>query len=158
MNFNIYTIKSQEVINKATEIAGANGQQTIEPGHLLKAILETDENVIGFLLKKLSINKESVAAKVDVIIKSYPKVSGTQQTFLSNDAAAVLQKAESVIKKYGDEFVAVEHLLIGLLEGKDKTAGLLKEFGLNKKDLEEAIKELRGGNTVKDKKQPYVGR
>ncbi len=150
MNFNIYTIKSQEVINKATEIAGANGQQTIEPGHLLKAILETDENVIGFLLKKLSINKESVAAKVDVIIKSYPKVSGTQQTFLSNDAAAVLQKAESVIKKYGDEFVAVEHLLIGLLEGKDKTAGLLKEFGLNKKDLEEAIKELRGGNTVKD--------
>ncbi|MEQ9285591.1 MAG: ATP-dependent chaperone ClpB [Cyclobacteriaceae bacterium] len=150
MNFNIYTIKSQEVLNKATEIAGINGQQAIEPGHLLKAILQTDENVTGFLLKKLSINKEAIHAKVDTIIESYPKVSGSQQPYLSNDAAAALQKAEAAIKKYGDEYVAVEHLLIGLLEGKDKVAGLLKELGFNKKDLEEAIKELRGGNTVTD--------
>lgn len=150
MNFNIYTIKSQEVLNKANEIASSAGQQSIEPGHLLKAILQTDENVIDFLLKKLSINKDSIESKLSVIIKSYPKVSGTEQSFLSNDSAAALQKAEASIKKYGDEFVAVEHLLIGILGGKDAVSSLLKELGFNIKDLESAIKELRGGDQVKD--------
>ena len=150
MNFNIYTIKSQEVLNKANEIASSGGQQAIEPGHLLRAILQTDENVIDFLLKKLSINKEAIEAKLSGIISSYPKVSGTEQSFLSNDSAAALQKAEAAIKKYGDEFVAVEHLLIGILGGKDAVSSLLKELGFNIKDLESAIKELRGGDRVKD--------
>ena len=150
MNFNIYTIKSQEVLNKANEIASSGGQQAIEPGHLLRAILQTDENVIDFLLKKLSINKEAIEAKLNGIISSYPKVSGTEQSFLSNDSAAALQKAEAAIKKYGDEFVAVEHLLIGILGGKDAVSSLLKELGFNIKDLESAIKELRGGDRVKD--------
>ncbi|MFT7032772.1 MAG: ATP-dependent Clp protease ATP-binding subunit ClpB [Cyclobacteriaceae bacterium] len=150
MNFNIYTIKSQEVLNKANEVASSGGQQAIEPGHVLKAILQTDENVIGFLLKKLSINKEAIESKLGGIIRSYPKVSGTEQSFLSNDSASALQKAEVAIKKYGDEFVAVEHLLIGILGGKDAVSLLLKELGFNIKDLESAIKELRGGDQVKD--------
>jgi ATP-dependent Clp protease ATP-binding subunit ClpB len=150
MNFNIYTIKSQEVLNKANEVASGAGQQAIEPGHLLRAILQTDENVIDFLLKKLSINKEAIKIKLSGIISSYPKVSGTEQSFLSNDSAAALQKAEAALKKYGDEFVAVEHLLIGILGGKDAVSSLLKELGFNIKDLESAIKELRGGDQVKD--------
>lgn len=137
-------------MNKANEIASSGGQQAIEPGHLLRAILQTDENVIDFLLKKLSINKEAIEAKLSGIISSYPKVSGTEQSFLSNDSAAALQKAEAAIKKYGDEFVAVEHLLIGILGGKDAVSSLLKELGFNIKDLESAIKELRGGDRVKD--------
>lgn len=150
MNFNIYTIKSQEVLNKANEIASDAGQQSIEPGHLLKAILQTDENVIGFLLKKLSINKEVIETKLAGIIQSYPKVSGSEQSFLSNDSAAALKKAETSIKKYGDEFVAVEHILIGILGGKEATSSLLKELGFNIKDLESAIQELRGGDKVTD--------
>ena len=150
MNFNIYTIKSQEVLNKANEVASGGGHQAIEPGHLLKAILQTDENVIDFLLKKLSVNKAAIEAKLLGIIGSYPKVSGSEQSFLSNDSAAALQKAEAAIKKYGDEFVAVEHLLIGILEGKEAVSSLIKELGFNKKDLETAIKELRGGDKVTD--------
>ena len=150
MNFNTYTIKSQEAINKSGELTRATGQQAIEPGHLLKAILDVDENVVGFLLKKLAINKEALVSKLDEIIEAYPKVSGGGQPYLSNDTAAALQKAEAVIKKLKDEFVAIEHLILGLLEGKEKVASLLKELGFTKKDLETAIDELRGGDSVAD--------
>jgi len=147
MNFNIYTVKSQEVINKAGELVSTNGQQAIEPAHLFQAILESDENVIGFVSKKLGINKDQLVDKIQSQVSTYAKVSG-QQPFLSNDSAAALTKAESIAKKQGDEFVAIEHLILGILSGKDKTASILKEAGFNQKDLESAIKELRGGNKV----------
>ncbi|MEP4094266.1 ATP-dependent chaperone ClpB [Reichenbachiella sp.] len=147
MNFNTYTVKSQEVINKAGELVLANGQQAIEPAHIFQAILESDENVIGFVTKKLGINKEQLAEKIETQVATYAKVSG-QQPYLSNDSAAALTKAESIAKKQGDEFVAIEHIILGILVGKDKTASILKEAGFNRKDLESAINELRGGNKV----------
>ncbi|RJE71469.1 ATP-dependent chaperone ClpB [Reichenbachiella sp. MSK19-1] len=147
MNFNQYTVKSQEVINKAGEIVLAHGQQAIEPAHILKAIVETDENVIGFIVKKLGINKEQLSIRIDEVTASYAKVSGGQP-YLSNESAAALQKAEAIAKKQKDEFIAIEHLILGVLAGKDKAAALLKELGFNQKDLEAAIHELRGGNNV----------
>ena len=147
MNFNQYTIKSQEVLNKSGEIVQANGQQAIEPAHLLQAILQSDENVSGFVLKKLGIARDQFKQKIEDTVNSYAKVSG-QQPYLSNESAQALQKAEVIAKKQGDEFVAVEHILLGILEGKDKAAQLMKELGFNKKDLESAISELRGGSKV----------
>jgi ATP-dependent Clp protease ATP-binding subunit ClpB len=149
MNFDKYTIKSQEVLQKAAEIANANQQQAIEPGHLMKAILASDENVLDFLVKKLHVNRQHLENKLEEIIQSYPKVSG-QQPYLSNDSAAVLREAEKALKEFKDEFIAVEHIIIGILEGKDKVAGLLKDSGLNRKHLLAAIKELRGGSSVTD--------
>lgn len=149
MNFNNYTIKAQEAVQKAAEVATSNQQQAIEPGHLLKGLLLTDENVISFIFKKLSVNRAQLETKLDGIINSYPKISG-QQPYLSNDSAAVLQKATASLKEFKDEFVAIEHIFLGLLAGREKTAQLLKEQGLNEADTKKAIKELRGGASVKD--------
>ena len=149
MNFNNYTIKAQEALQKAAEIAGGYQQQGIEPGHLLKAILQSDENMISFVLNKLSINRKQLDNGLETIIQSYPKVSG-QQPYLSNDSSAVLRKAESYLKEFSDEYVAVEHLLLGLLSGREKTAQLMKQAGFAEKELKLAIQELRGGERVTD--------
>ena len=149
MDFKKYTIKAQEAIQKAAELATGNQQQAIEPGHIMKAILLTDENVFSFLVKKLGVNKVQFETKLDEIINGYPKVSG-QQPYLSNDGHQVLTKALDFLKDFKDEYAAVEHLVLGALEGKEKTAALMKESGFNKKGLIAAIKELRGGNSVTD--------
>jgi ATP-dependent Clp protease ATP-binding subunit ClpB len=151
MNFNQYTIKAQEVIQKASEIALANGQQAIETGHILKAILDEDANTSAFLLNKVGSKPETILAKLETIIATYPKVSGgTAQVYVSNDANQALSKTTNFIKEFGDEFVSVELLLLSLAAGKDSVASLLKENSLNEKNLKSAIKELRGKNTVKD--------
>lgn len=149
MNFNNYTIKSQEALQKATELASGNGQQVIETGHLMQAILQSDENLISFLLKKTGTNRATINTKLDELIKTYPKVSGGQP-YLSNQAAAALQRAEKQLKSFGDEYVAVEHIILGLLGGDDKTAQILKDAGFVEKELIKAIKELRGGEKVTD--------
>jgi ATP-dependent Clp protease ATP-binding subunit ClpB len=149
MDFKNYTIKSQEVIQKAIEIGGAEQQQGIENGHILKAIIISDENMISFLFKKLNINKDILVTRLDEIIKSYPKVSGSNP-YLSNDAQQALNKAMAFMKEFGDEFVAVEHILLGILSGKDKVATLMKDAGFTEKHLKTAIKELRGGSKVTD--------
>lgn len=149
MDFKKYTIKSQEAIQKAAEIASGNQQQAIEPGHLMKAILLIDENVISFLLKKLGVNKGQLDTRLDEIVNSYPKVSG-QQPYLSNDAHLALTKSMDYLKEFGDEFVAIEHIILGLLKGKEKVGSLLKELGFAEKQLISAIKELRGGSSVTD--------
>lgn len=151
MNFNQYTIKVQEVIQKASEIALGNGQQAIETGHILKAILQEDANTATFLLNKAAANKETIQAKLENIVSAYPKVSGdASQLYLSNDTAQALSKATNLMKEFGDEFVSVEILLLGLAGGKDSVASLLKENNLNEKNLKVVIKELRGNNKVKD--------
>lgn len=151
MDFKKYTIKSQEAIQKAAELAAGNQQQAIEPGHLLKAILLSDENVISFLIKKLSVNKVQFETKLEDIVNGYPKVSGSStQPYLSNDAHSALTKSLEFLKDFKDEYVAIEHIVLGLLAGKDKVASLMKEVGFGKKELIAAIKELRGGNSVTD--------
>ena len=149
MNFNNYTIKSQEAIQKATELAAYSQQQIIETSHILKAILQTDESIISFIFKKLNINKAVFDQKLAEIISSYPKVSGGDP-YLSNDAAQALNKATTFLKEFGDEYVAIEHILLGLLGGKDKVATLMKDAGFNEKDLKKVIKELRGDSKVTD--------
>ena len=149
MNFNNYTIKAQEALQKATEIASGGGQQVIETGHLLKAILMSDENLISFLLKKLGASKQMIQAPLDEVVSGYPQVSGGQP-YLSNDAAKALQKAEKYLKDFGDEYVAVEHIILGILAGSDKPAQILKDAGFQEKQLIAAIKELRGGEKVTD--------
>ncbi|WP_323757563.1 ATP-dependent chaperone ClpB [Roseivirga sp.] len=151
MDFKKYTIKSQEAIQKAAELAASNEQQAIEPGHLLKAILLSDENVLSFLIKKLSINKVQFETKLEDIVNGYPKVSGSSsQPYLSNDAHSALTKSLEFLKDFKDEYVAIEHIVLGLLAGKDKVASMMKEVGFGKKELIAAIKELRGGNSVTD--------
>ena len=149
MDFKKYTIKSQEAIQKAAEVAAGNQQQAIEPGHLLKAILLSDENVISFLIKKLSVNRVQLDTRLEEIVQAYPKVSG-QQPYLSNDAHTALTKALDYLKEFKDEFVAIEHIVLGLMAGKEKVANLMKEVGFAKKELIAAIKELRGGSSVTD--------
>jgi len=149
MNFNNYTIKSQEAIQKATEIAGGNQQQAVETGHILNGIQQTDENVINFLVKKLGVNQNLLNTRLDAIVNAYPKVSGGSP-YLSNDAAAALQKATTYLKEFSDEFVAIEHILLGILAGRDQVASLMKDAGFTEKHLKAAIKELRGGNKVTD--------
>ncbi|MFC0262213.1 ATP-dependent chaperone ClpB [Fontibacter flavus] len=149
MDFNQFTIKSQEAIQKAAELAMAEQQQAIEPAHILKGILSEDENVTDFLFKKLSVNKGLVGQKLEELIKGYPKVSG-QQPYLSNSSNQVLVKAKEYLKTFGDEFVAIEHLILSILAVGDKTGQLLKDQGLAEKPLIEAIKELRKGNKVTD--------
>ncbi len=149
MNFNNFTIKAQEAIQKASEIASGHQQQAIEPAHIMKALLSVDENVISHLLKKLNVNISYLSQEVDKIIESYPKVSGSN-VYLSNSATAVLQKAQSFLKEFNDEFVSIEHILLGLLLSGDKVSSLLKDQGVTEKDLKTAIKELRGNSRVTD--------
>src|SRR5215218_113193 len=101
MNFNNYTIKSQEAIQKATEVAGSNQQQAIETGHILKGIQLTDDNVVNFVAKKIGVNQNLLNSRVDAIVQAYPKVSGGSP-YLSNDAAAALQKATGYLKEFND--------------------------------------------------------
>ncbi|MEO7212323.1 ATP-dependent chaperone ClpB [Mucilaginibacter sp.] len=149
MNFNNFTIKAQEAVQKASEIATGNQQQAIETAHLLKGLLLVDENVITYLLKKLNVNLNRLNETLDAQIASFPKVSGSN-VYLSSAVNGALQKAQSYLKEFKDEFVSVEHLLLGVLAAGDKTASTLKDFGVNEKDLKKAIVELRGDNKGTD--------
>ncbi|MBF9223128.1 ATP-dependent chaperone ClpB [Hymenobacter ruricola] len=147
MDFKNFTIKAQEAVQKATEIAGGNQQQAVETGHLLKGLFQSDESVFSFLASKLGANLNILTPRLDALVAAYPKVSGGSPYF-ANEAAAAVQRANAAMKDMGDEFVSVEHLLLGILGGKDAVATLLKDTGFNEKDLKAAIKELRGGRKV----------
>jgi ATP-dependent Clp protease ATP-binding subunit ClpB len=149
MNLNNFTIKAQEAIQKASEIASGNQQQAIETAHILKGLLSVDENVISYLLKKLNVNINRISEVLDAQIQSFPKVSGSE-IYLSSGANSALQKAASYLKEFKDEFVSVEHILLGLLETTDKVSSILKDAGVNQKDLKKVILELRGNNRVTD--------
>ncbi len=147
MNLNQFTIKSQEAIQKAQDIASINENQAIESIHLLKAIIEVDENVTPFLLKKLNVNYEVFSKAVNRVIESLPKVRGGEGYF-SNEARDVLQKARNYLKEFNDDYISIEHLLIAILDVKSTASNLLKDNAITKKDLIEAIKQLRNGATA----------
>jgi ATP-dependent Clp protease ATP-binding subunit ClpB len=147
MNPNNFTIKSQEAIQAAQQIAEANGQQSIEPAHLLKGIFDVDENVMPFLLKKNTINSNKLNDELNRIIDAYPKVEGGK-VYFSDDSNKVFQKAIAVAKEMKDEFISLEHLFLAILTGKDKLAIMLKNEGLNEKQVKAAISELRKGSKV----------
>ena len=149
MNLNNFTIKAQEAVQKASEIASGNQQQAIETAHLLKGLLSVDENVISYLFKKLNINSNRITEVIDAQIQSFPKVSGSE-IYLSSGANAALQKGMTYLKEFKDEFVSVEHVLLGLLSTGDKVSTILKDAGMNEADLKKAILELRGNTRVTD--------
>lgn len=142
------TIKSQNVIQKAQEIASSYNNQAIETAHLLKGLVEADENVTPYLLGKFSIDINNLSKILTRIITNLPKVSGGGEQFLSNKANKAIQEASSYAKKMEDQYVSVEHLLLGILVANDDISDLLKNQGLNEKDLLSAIKELRKGAGV----------
>ena len=147
MQLDKFTIKSQEAIQRAQQLTMEAENQAIECGHLLKGIIEVDENVLPFLFKKLAINEQNLIQALNQIIKSYTKISGGQ-VYLSNTANQALVKAQQQSKEFGDEYVSLEHLLLGLMKVKDNVSGLLKDSGLNEKDIRAAINELRKGERV----------
>ncbi len=147
MNLNNFTIKSQEAIQEAQNIATLNGNQSIENGHILKGIFSVDENVTPFLLKKLNVNSAILIKALDKIVESYPKVSGGS-VYLSNTANTALTKANALLKEFNDEYVSIEHLLLGILTANDNISQLLKDSGVTEKDLKAAIADLRKGSKV----------
>jgi ATP-dependent Clp protease ATP-binding subunit ClpB len=147
MNLNNLTIKSQEALQQAMQIAAEQGQQAIEPGHLLKGILQSDEDVTAYLFKKMGINFNIVKQALDSIVSNYPKTSGGSP-YWSRPTTESLQKANAFAKEMGDEYVSLEHLMMGVLAVKDNVSQLLKDSGMTEKALRTAIAELRKGNKV----------
>jgi ATP-dependent Clp protease ATP-binding subunit ClpB len=147
MNFANFTIKSQEAIQRAQQIAQSYGHQQIENEHITKGILEVDENVTPFLLKKLNVNVSLFSQVLDSTLQSFPKVQGGEMS-LSRDAGTALNEASNIARKMNDEFVSVEHLLLAIFNSRSKVAQILKDQGVTEKGLKAAIDELRKGERV----------
>ena len=144
---NNYTIKSQEAVQAAVQLAQEKGQQAIETGHLLRGVIEKGENITNFIFNKLGINSRNVLAALDRIVDGYPKVSGGSP-YLSDEANKVLEKATKLAGEMGDQYVSLEHIILGLLSVKDPVSGLLKDAGMTEKETRAAIDELRKGSKV----------
>ena len=147
MNFNNFTIKSQEAVQEAVNLAQAKGQQAIEPVHLLQGVIKTGENITNFIFQKLGMNGQQIVLVLDRQIDSLPKVSGGEP-YLSRESNEVLQKAMQYSKDLGDEFVSLEPLLLALLTVKSTAATILKDAGMTEQELRKAIDELRKGDKV----------
>ncbi|OAB78545.1 ATP-dependent chaperone ClpB [Cochleicola gelatinilyticus] len=147
MNFNNFTIKSQEAIQRAQQLAQSLGHQQIENEHILKAIFEIDENVTPFILKKLNVNNTLLLQILDMQLETYPKVSGGD-IILSREANKTITEAGIIAKKMNDEFVSIEHLLLAIFKSKSSVAQALKDQGVTEKSLLAAIEELRKGDRV----------
>src|SRR5574344_1286912 len=145
MNLNNFTIKAQEAIEKAAQIASGNGQQAIEPAHILKGLLEVDENIAQYIFNKCGMN--NIAAVNDQIVASYPRVTGGEP-YLSRAASTVINKAVSLSQSAGDQFVSIEYLLLAMLSAGDQTSKMLKDAGATEKEFEAAIADLRKGGKV----------
>ena len=147
MNFNNFTIKSQEAVQEAVNLAQSRGQQAIDPVHVLHAVMKVGENVTNFIFQKLGMNGQQVALVADKQMESLPKVSGGEP-YLSRETNEVFQKATQYSKEMGDEFVSLEHLLLSLLVVKSTVSTILKDAGMTEKELRAAINELRKGEKV----------
>ena len=147
MNFNNFTIKSQEAVQQAVNLVQSRGQQAIEPEHLLAGVLKVGENVTNFIFQKLGINGQQIETVLDKQIASLPKVSGGEP-YLSRDANEVLQKAVEFSKSLGDEYVSLEAIILALLNVKSTVSTILKDAGVTDKELRAAISELRQGQNV----------
>ncbi len=147
MDFSKFTLKTQEAIQKAQQVALEKGHQVIENAHLLKGILLADQNVTPFLLKKMNVNLVVLEPALEKMLDSMPKVSGGQLT-LSSEANTAILRAQNYLKEFSDEFVAIEHLLMAIAEGKDKASQMLRDSGVTLKDLKKGIQELRKGERV----------
>ncbi|MFD2917974.1 ATP-dependent chaperone ClpB [Psychroserpens luteus] len=152
MNFNNYTIKSQEAIQQAQQLAQSLGHQQIENEHIIKAIFEVDENVLPFILKKLNVNIDILKLALDKQLESFSKVTGGELS-ISRDASKMLNEASIIAKKMNDDYVSIEHLILAIFKSKSKIAQMLKDQGVTEKGLNAAIDELRKGDRVTSQSQ-----
>jgi ATP-dependent Clp protease ATP-binding subunit ClpB len=150
MTLENFTIKSQEAISKAQQMAAGLDQQMVDTVHLVKAIIETDEHVSGFILQKLNVNIPALKSELDKEIEKLPKVSGTDKQYLSNEANQALSRAKKISKDFGDDYISLEIMLLGIVQGTDKGANILKSAGVTSEGLTTAIQELRKGKKVTD--------
>jgi ATP-dependent Clp protease ATP-binding subunit ClpB len=150
MTYDNFTIKAQEAILKSQQIAGTYDQQQVDTTHLIRGILETDEKLTEFLLQKMDVNIPTLKIKLEEAIKTYPKVEGVQKQYLTNDSNQALSRAKKLLKEFGDEFISLEMILLGIIKGKDKGATILKDLGATQKGATAAIEELRKGRKVTD--------
>lgn len=147
MNLNLFTTKSQEVLQQAQVLVQSLGQQQIENEHIFKSLIQVDENVTPFILKKVNVNLDLFSRTLDALIDNFPKVEGGQLA-LSRDAGMVLNDAQIIAKNMQDEYVSVEHLILAIFKSKSKVAQVLKDQGVTEKDIQSAIQELRKGSRV----------
>ncbi len=150
MTYDNFTIKAQEAILKAQQIAAGYEQQNVDTAHLVRGILVTDESVPQFLLKKMEVNLPALERELEGAIKAIPKVEGADKQFLTNDANKALSRARKALKEFEDEYISIELILLGIIEGTDRTATILKNQGASSKGMKTAIKELRKGSKVTD--------
>lgn len=147
MNLNNFTLKAQESVQQAINIAAGKGQQAVECGHILKGVMNESESITGFLFGKMGVSMPSLSKEIDALIDSYPKVSGAE-SYISSTASEAFRKAGDHASKMKDKYVSPEHLLMGILDTSDKTAQIMKDHGVNVKDLKAAVAELRKGAKV----------
>ena len=159
MNFNNFTIKSQEAVQEALNLAKSRGQQAIEPVHVMQGVMKVGENVTNFIFQKLGMNGQQIALVLDKQTDSLPKVSGGEP-YLSRETNEVFQKATQYSKEMGDEFVSLEHLLLALLTVKSTVSTILKDAGMTEKELRNAISELRKGENqlCRNRRQKFPDR
>ena len=149
MTFDKFTIKAQETVQEAVNIAQRNGQQTIEPVHLLSGIIEKAPDVTNYIFQKLGMNANQISLLLKQEMQHLPRVQGAGQPYLSGDTNQILLNAEDIAKKMGDEFVSVEPILLAIVKGNTTAARILKDAGANEKDMLAAIQALRQGQSVK---------
>lgn len=147
---NNFTIKTQEILQKAIEICNTNKNSSVEPGHIFSAMLQTNDPNVDFILNKLNVNKTSLLNDTARIINNYPRTSSTNKVSFSNDANQVLEKANSYLAKFGDTYIAVEHLFLALINHPTSVSDILKKNGVTEVNALQIIKELRGNNVVND--------
>lgn len=147
MNLNNFTVKAQESVTQAFNIAAAGGQQAVECGHIIKGVISESESIVNFLFGKMGVDLISISKAIDQMINTFPKVSGAE-SYLSVKASEALRKASEHASKMKDRFVSVEHILLGILDTDDPVSGLMKDRGITVKDLKTAISEIRKGSPI----------
>ncbi|HMQ05738.1 MAG TPA: ATP-dependent chaperone ClpB [Saprospiraceae bacterium] len=150
MTYENFTTKAQEAIIKSQQIAGQLGQQGVDTIHLLRGVIDTDEKLVEFLFQKMGVNMPLIKRELNKELERYPKVSNVDKQFLTNDANKSLSAAKKLLKEFGDEFISLELMLMGMVKGTDAAAKILKDQGITANDLKNAILELRKGRTVTD--------
>jgi ATP-dependent Clp protease ATP-binding subunit ClpB len=156
MTYDNFTIKAQEAIMQAQQLAASYEQQSVDTCHLLKGMLKTDDTVVDFLLKKAGTSFQRLEADIDKLIWDTPKVQGTDKQYLTNDANKAVAAAKTLLKDFGDEYISLEMLLLGMSKGADKTARLLRENGATYEVLAVAVKELRKGRKITEQTDEHV--
>ncbi|NBC05879.1 MAG: type VI secretion system ATPase TssH, partial [Bacteroidetes bacterium] len=150
MTYDNFTIKAQEAIQKAQQIAGSNNQQHVDTAHLVRGIFESSEDVATFLFNKCEVSISELRQGIEPLIDRTPKVEGTKKQYLTKDANRALSRAKKVLPDFGDQYISVELILLGIVQGKDETAKLLQKLGATDEAFRAAVGELRKGRKVTD--------